>query len=84
MTLGENTADNGGLRLALKALENTISSQAQSGADVDGFTPQQRFFISYGETWCANSTPQYLRMLAQSNPHSTPQARVNGVVSNMP
>jgi len=84
LTLGENTADNGGLRLALKALENTISSQAQSGADVDGFTPQQRFFISYGETWCANSTPQYLRMLAQSNPHSTPQARVNGVVSNMP
>jgi putative endopeptidase len=84
LTLGENTADNGGLRLALKALENTISSGAQSGPVTSEFTPEQRFFISYGETWCANSTPQYLRMLAQSNPHSTPQARVNGVVSNMP
>ena len=84
LTLGENTADNGGLRLALKALENTISSAALSAADANGFTPQQRFFVAYGETWCANSTPQYLRMVAQSNPHSTPEARVNGVVSNMP
>jgi putative endopeptidase len=84
LTLGENTADNGGLQLALKALENTISNKAQAGPDANGFTPEQRFFISYGETWCANSTPQYLRMVAQSNPHSTPQARVNGVVSNMP
>ena len=84
LTLGENTADNGGLRLAFNALESTLSPEAQSKTGPDGFTPQQRFFIAYGETWCANSTPQYLRMLAQSNPHSTPQARVNGVVSNMP
>jgi putative endopeptidase len=84
LTLGENTADNGGLRLALQALENTMSNAATPGADPSGFTPEQRFFISYGETWCSNSTPQYLRMVAQSNPHSTPQARVNGVVSNMP
>ncbi len=84
LTLGENTADNGGLRLALQALENTMSDDAQPGTDTSTFTPQQRFFIAYGETWCSNSTPQYLRMVAQSNPHSTPQARVNGVVSNMP
>ncbi|HMJ23704.1 MAG TPA: M13-type metalloendopeptidase [Terriglobales bacterium] len=53
-------------------------------ADSSGFTPQQRFFMAYGEAWCSNATPQYLRMVAQSNPHSTAQARANGVVSNMP
>lgn len=84
LTLGENTADNGGLRIALMALENTLSKDTKSRTDVDGFSPEQQFFIAYGETWCANSTPQYLRMAAQADPHATPQARVNGVVSNMP
>jgi len=83
LTLGENTADNGGLRLALKALENTIFS-APPRQDTNGFSPQQSFFISYGESWCSNSTPQYQRLAAKSNVHSTPQARVNGVVSNIP
>jgi putative endopeptidase len=83
LTLGENTADNGGLRIALMALESTFS-QEQAHADSSGFTPQQRFFMAYGEAWCSNATPQYLRMVAQSNPHSTAQARANGVVSNMP
>jgi len=83
LTLGENTADNGGLRIALMALESTLSEK-DSRPDRNGFTPQQRFFIAYGETWCSNATPQYLRMVAQSNPHSTAQARVNGVISNMP
>jgi hypothetical protein len=55
-----------------------------SRADLDSFTPEQQFFVAYAETWCANSTPQYLRMAAQSDPHATPKARVNGVVSNMP
>jgi putative endopeptidase len=84
LTLGENTADNGGLRIAFMALESTLSRENSARTDRDGYTPQQRFFIAYGETWCSNATPQYLRMLAQSNPHSTPQARANGVVSNMP
>ena len=83
LTLGENTADNGGLRIALMALESTLSED-KAKPDSSGFTPQQRFFMAYGETWCSNATPQYLRMVAQSNPHATPQARVNGVVSNMP
>jgi putative endopeptidase len=84
LTLGENTADNGGLRVAYMALENTLAKSPQSRADLDGFTPEQQFFVAYAETWCANSTPQYLRMAAQSDPHATPKARVNGVVSNMP
>ena len=84
LTLGENTADNGGLRLAFMALESTLSSESRAGTDRDGYTPEQRFFLAYGESWCSNATPQYLRMQAQSDPHSTPQARANGVVSNMP
>jgi putative endopeptidase len=84
LTLGENTADNGGLRLAFMALESTLSGENRARTDPDGYSPEQRFFIAYGESWCSNATPQYLRMLAQSNPHSTPQARANGVVSNMP
>ena len=83
LTLGENTADNGGLWIALMALESTLS-QEQPRTDSNGFTPQQEFFISYGEAWCSNSTPQYLSMMARSNPHSTAQARANRVVSNMP
>jgi putative endopeptidase len=83
LTLGENTADNGGLRIALMALESTLS-QKPSYTDSNELTPQQEFFISYAETWCSNATPQYLSMMAQSNPHATAQARANGVVSNMP
>jgi len=83
LTLGENTADNGGLRIALMALESTLF-QTPPHMDSNRLTPQQEFFISYAETRCSNATPQYLNMMTQSNPHSTAQARANGVVSNMP
>jgi putative endopeptidase len=82
LTLGENTADNGGLRIALMALESTLDGK--KGETVNGFSPVQQFFVSFGQVWCANLTPQALRLQAQSNPHSTPKYRVNGVVSNMP
>ena len=68
----ENTADNGGLRIAFMALESTLSGENRARTDRDGYSPEQRFFIAYGESWCSNATPQYLRMLAQTNPHSTP------------
>ncbi len=84
LTLGENTADNGGTRIALIALLNTLAADGKSDQKIDGLTPEQRFFISYGESWCSHWTPELLRMLAQSNPHSPPNYRVNGVVSNMP
>jgi putative endopeptidase len=83
LTLGENTADNGGLRIALMALESPLPKQP-SHTNSNGLIPQQEFFISYAETWCSNATPQYLSMIAQSNPHATAKARANGVVSNMP
>jgi putative endopeptidase len=84
LTLGENTADNGGARIALMALEGVLPSDSKSDEKPGALTPQQKFFISYGQSWCANQTPQMLRLMAQSDPHSTPQYRVNGVLSNMP
>jgi putative endopeptidase len=84
LTLGENTADNGGVRIALKALQNTDPAAAKGEPGPDGLTPQQKFFLAYGQTWCSTWTPELLRLIAQSNPHSPPEFRVNGVVSNMP
>ena len=84
LTLGENTADNGGARIALIALKETLKAEGKADEKSGGFTPEQRFFIAFGQSWCANFTPELLRLQAQSNPHSPPQFRVNGVVSNMP
>jgi endothelin-converting enzyme/putative endopeptidase len=84
LTLGENTADNGGLRIAYMALESTLAGTNRARTNREEYSPEQRFFLAYGESWCSNATPKYLRNLAQSNPHSPPRARVNGVVSNMP
>jgi putative endopeptidase len=82
LTLGENAADNGGTRIALVAYLASLG--AARGRAIDGFTPEQRFFISYGQSWCQNSRPERERMLAQTNPHAPAHYRVNGVVSNMP
>nr|MDQ2899394.1 M13 family metallopeptidase [Acidobacteriota bacterium] len=82
LTLGENTADNGGLRIAYMALTNRLAGR-QPGK-IDGFTPSQRFFLGWGQVWCDNYTPEIMRLQAQTNPHSLAEYRVNGVVSNMP
>ena len=82
LTLGENTADNGGLRVALMALEDSF--HGKEPGKVDGFTPEQRAFLGFGQVWCENQTPQALRVQAQTNPHSPGQWRANGVVRNMP
>jgi endothelin-converting enzyme/putative endopeptidase len=81
LTLGENTADNGGVRIALMALLNTIGNNT---ARIDGYTPEQRFFLSFGQIWCDNAREEALRLLVQTNEHSPPKFRVNGVVVNMP
>jgi predicted metalloendopeptidase len=52
--------------------------------EVDGYTPEQRFFISYAQIWCQNQTPEAARLQALTNEHSAPQFRVNGVLSNTP
>src|SRR6202161_3398776 len=68
LTLGENTADNGGVRLAFRALMQSLNGKPQP--KVDGFTPQQRFFLAWGQAWCENVRPEMARMLAQTDPHS--------------
>jgi putative endopeptidase len=82
LTLGENTADNGGLRIALMALEDTLKGSTPPLRD--GFTPEQRLFLGWGQIWCENITEQGARLQAQTDPHSPGRYRVNGVVSNMP
>jgi putative endopeptidase len=81
LTLGENTADNGGVRIALMALLNTIGD---SDKKIDGFTPEQRLFLSFGQIWCKNQREESLRMQVKTNPHAPGKERVNGVVQNMP
>ena len=68
LTLGENTADNGGLKLAYMALTNIIGNTPVK--PIDGYTPQQRFFLAYGQIWCQNVTDQQARVLAITDPHS--------------
>ena len=84
LTLGENTADNGGLRVAMMTLKSSPQGQKQGSGKSQALTPEQRLFVSYGQTWCANMTAEVLRVLAQSDPHSPPRDRVNGAISNMP
>jgi predicted metalloendopeptidase len=82
LTLGENGADNGGLRLAYMALMDSLAAHTLPAQD--GYTPQQRFFLAWGQIWCQNITDEAARLQALTNPHSLGRYRVNGVVQNMP
>ena len=88
LTLGENTADNGGIRIAFQALQEVLAkggSTAESGyvnGEKDGYTPAQRFFITFGQVWCQNQTEQNARVLAKTDPHSTGEWRTKGTVQN--
>jgi len=85
LTLGENTADNGGLRLAYVAfLEDAKRKSLDLDAKQDGMTPVQQFFLAFGQAWCGDTRPERLRMQVQTDPHSPRQFRVNGTVQNMP
>jgi putative endopeptidase len=86
LTLGENTADNGGARIALMALESMIqqSGKQQSEEKLDGYTPEQRYFLGFARVWCEKRKPEYSRMLVNVDPHSPGRFRTNGVVQNMP
>jgi endothelin-converting enzyme/putative endopeptidase len=85
LTLGENTADNGGLRLAYMAmLEDARRKSLNLDEKQDGYTPAQQFFLAFGQNWCGELRPQRARMQVQTDPHSPQEFRVNGVVRNMP
>ena len=85
LTLGENIADNGGLRLAyLAMLEDAAERHLALTAKTDGFTPEQQFFIAFGQEYCGATRPERERVLMLTDPHSLDQFRVNGAVQNMP
>ncbi|HEX6504211.1 MAG TPA: M13 family metallopeptidase [Terriglobales bacterium] len=84
LTLGENTADNGGVRIALSALntQRAAKPDAKENQVIEGFTPEQRFFLGYAQIWCENRSPESSRMLATIDPHSPGRYRVNGALQN--
>lgn len=85
LTLGENTADNGGLRLAYIAfLADAKRKSIDLSKKQDGYTPLQQFFLGHAQNWCGSTRPQQVRLQVQTDPHSPRQFRVNGVVQNMP
>ncbi|MFY9910181.1 MAG: M13 family metallopeptidase [Candidatus Sulfotelmatobacter sp.] len=85
LTQGEDTADNGGLHLALSALQDQLKKEGKSLDDKgpDGWTHRQRFFLAYAFSWCSNIRPQVARLIVTTNPHSLPVFRIDNVVSNM-
>jgi putative endopeptidase len=83
LTLGENTADNGGLRIAYMALLDTLAKQGKSIDDkIDGYTESQRYFLGFAQVWCQNHTDQTARQMAIIDPHSPGEWRTNGSVQN--
>ena len=82
LTLGENIADLGGLNIAWDAYQMT--DEAKANKSIDGFTPAQRFFISYGTIWRNNSRDQYLERQVVTDVHSPAEARVNRTLGSMP
>jgi putative endopeptidase len=86
LTQGEDTADNGGIHLALIALAADLKSQGKSLDDKgpDGWTELQRFFLANAYSWCSNIRPEITRLIVTTNPHSIPVFRIDNVVSNMP
>ena len=86
LTQGEDTADNGGIHLALNALVDDLKKQGKSLDDKgpDGWTYRQRFFLSYAYSWCSNVRPEIARLQVTTDPHSLPIFRIDNVVSNMP
>ena len=86
LTLGENTADNGGARISYNALEHVIAEDKTGKAEkpIDGFTPEQRFFLGFARVWCEKQRPEFARMRVSVDPHSPGKYRVDGVVENMP
>jgi endothelin-converting enzyme/putative endopeptidase len=85
LTLGENTADNGGIRLAYSAF---LTDAKRKGIDLeakqDGYTALQQFFIAFGQNWCSDMRPEIIRLHVQTDEHSPEPFRANGVVQNIP
>jgi putative endopeptidase len=83
LVAGESIADLGGLTLAYAALKKSLEGKPRP-KEIDGFTPEQRFFLGWAQIWAGNQRPEYARLLTQTNPHPLGRFRVNGPLSNMP
>jgi putative endopeptidase len=81
LTLGENLADLGGLAIAYDAFKKT--KQGRGSAKIDGFTPDQRFFLSWAQVWRINVLPETQAQLILTDPHAPGQYRCNGPLSNI-
>ena len=81
LTLGENIGDNGGLNIAFRAFQNAMKEHPLQKAD--GFTPEQRFFLSWGRVWACNARPEYTEYLITVDPHSPNKARVNAALPHI-
>jgi putative endopeptidase len=82
LTLGENIADLGGIKLSFAAFQRA-EKEHPATPPLAGFTPEQEFFVGFGQAWCTNYRPEALRMLTATNPHSPAQFRVDGPLSNL-
>ncbi len=83
LTLGENIADLGGLTMAYAAYQKSLEGKPKP-ANVDGFTPEQRFFLGYAQVWATKSTQEFERQQVLTDPHSNARYRTNGPLSNLP
>jgi len=83
LTLGENIADLGGLRLAFAAYRKAMEGRPRP-ADRDGLTPEQRFFVSYAQAWRFDAREETVRMRVVVDPHAPPRFRVNAALANLP
>jgi endothelin-converting enzyme/putative endopeptidase len=83
LTLGENIADLGGLKLALAAFRKDLAAHPEEHA-AGAFTDEQQFFLGFAQAWCTNMRPEMARLLATVNQHAVPRWRVDGPLSNMP
>ena len=82
LTLGENIADAGGVKLAYRAFK-ALRSGAKTKVVADGFSEEQQFFLSVGQLWCAKQREELVRLRAATDPHSPPRFRVNGTLANL-
>ncbi len=83
LTLGENIADLGGLTMAYAAYQKSLEGKPRP-KNIDGFTPEQRFFLGYAQVWAAKARAEAERLQVQTDPHALPRWRVNGPLSNLP
>lgn len=80
LTLGENIGDNGGLNIAFRALQNDLKANPALNKTIDGFTPEQRFFLSWANVWAGNARPEFVDRQIKTDPHSPAEARVNAAL----